>query len=271
MEVSQPGFIAQLKGKPTKQRYRCATVFVDHFSRLSFVHLQQSTSGIETLEAKKAFERFADSHGVSVKHYHADNGRFADTLFVRHTASLGQSISFCGVNAHHQNGIAEKRIRDLRESARTALLDALERWPKAIHHSLWPYAFRHANLVHANTPLSGSHGSNGLTPLELFSGSKVSPNIANFHPFGAPVYVLHDALAAGNSFNKWFPRARLAINLGPSPAPARSVCLALNPLTGMVSPQYHVKFDDLFETQHDAVNRGTNVSTWKRKGRFPDS
>ena len=39
------GFIAQMKGKLFQQhRYRCATVFVDHFSGLSFVYLQQSTS-----------------------------------------------------------------------------------------------------------------------------------------------------------------------------------------------------------------------------------
>ena len=33
-----------------------------------------------------------------------------------------------------------------------------------------------------------------------------------------------------------------------SPSHTRSVALVMNPRTGLVSPQYHVKFDDLFET-----------------------
>ena len=35
MESSTPGFIAQLKGKTTKQRYRTATIFLDHNSDLT--------------------------------------------------------------------------------------------------------------------------------------------------------------------------------------------------------------------------------------------
>jgi hypothetical protein len=34
------GFYAQLKVKLTKKHYKCATVFVNHFSHLQFVHLQ---------------------------------------------------------------------------------------------------------------------------------------------------------------------------------------------------------------------------------------
>jgi hypothetical protein len=42
--------------------------------------------------------------------------------------SKGQTISFCGVGAHHQNGIAEKRIGDLQRRATTILLHAQRRW-----------------------------------------------------------------------------------------------------------------------------------------------
>jgi hypothetical protein len=47
-------------------------------------------------------------------------------------AISGQTISFCGVNAHFQNGIAEKMIRDLQESTRKQLLHTKARWPKAV-------------------------------------------------------------------------------------------------------------------------------------------
>ena len=34
MTSTELGFVAQLKGKLSKKRYRCATVFVNHFSRM---------------------------------------------------------------------------------------------------------------------------------------------------------------------------------------------------------------------------------------------
>lgn len=49
------GFVAQLKGRLTKKRYRVATVFVDHHSDYLFVFLQQSTTSVETVQAKHAF------------------------------------------------------------------------------------------------------------------------------------------------------------------------------------------------------------------------
>jgi hypothetical protein len=132
LESTLPGFVAHLKGKLTRKRYKAATVFVDHKSRLSYIHLQESLTSKETVEAKHAFEAFARSFGIRIMHYHADNGRFADNLFLKDVATSGQTISFCGVNAHFQNGIAEKMIRDLQESARKQLLHAKSRWPTAI-------------------------------------------------------------------------------------------------------------------------------------------
>ena len=154
LESSTPGLIAQLRGFLTKQRYTCTTVFVDQYSRLSFVYHQKSTKGDETLEAKRAFEAFAKSHGVTVRHYHADNGRFAERTFMDHCKQNGQTISFSGVNAHWQNGIAEKRIRDLQDQARTMLVHAQYRWKAAVNAHLWPYAIRMANDVHMYTPLN---------------------------------------------------------------------------------------------------------------------
>ena len=67
----------------------------------------------ETVQAKHAFERSSEQRGVKIKLYHADNGRFADNAFIQDCKTQGQSISYCGVNAHFQIGIAERRIRDL--------------------------------------------------------------------------------------------------------------------------------------------------------------
>jgi transposase InsO family protein len=88
----------------------------------------------ETLKSKLAFEKFALSHGVNIIHYHADNGRFKDNLFMNSIEEKGQTISFSGVGAHHQNGIAEKRIGDLQRRA-TLFTTCTEKMARCNQHS----------------------------------------------------------------------------------------------------------------------------------------
>ena len=85
MESSVPGFIAQNASthsfKLMKQRYKAATVFVDQYSCLSYVHVHKLTSGDKTIQAKEAFEQYA-AQCVVVKHYHADNGIFKSDSWI---------------------------------------------------------------------------------------------------------------------------------------------------------------------------------------------
>jgi transposase InsO family protein len=76
---------------------------------------------------------YAKSHGVTIKHYHAENGRFKGKAFLQSIEENGQSISFSGVGAHHQNEIAEKRIGDQQRRATTLLLHAERRWPDVMY------------------------------------------------------------------------------------------------------------------------------------------
>ena len=244
LESNTSGFIAQLKGRLTQQRYHYATVFVDQFSGYTFVYLQRRITSEETVQAKHAFERAAEQRGVKILHYHADNGRFADNAFIADCNAQRQSLSYCGVNAHFQNGIAERRIRDLQEQTRTCMLYAMNKWKRMILICLWPYAMRHANYVANSTPRKGEESS----PIERFTGVPVRPKLRHYHAFGCPTYVLDNSLQSGQGAHKWQQRARLGIYLGPSPSHARTVALILNPRTGHVSPQFHVKFDDFFET-----------------------
>ena len=87
--------------------------------------------------------------------------------------------------------------------------------------------------------------------MELFSSIWVGCNMKHVHTFACPGFALDNALASGNSLPRWLPRARLGLNLGPSPTHARNVYLVLNLMTGCVSPQYNCWFDDFFEmTRH---------------------
>ena len=54
-------------------------------------------------------EKVMAQSGRYVKHYHADNGRFADNGFIDAINTKEQKITFCGVGPHHQNGIIEKK------------------------------------------------------------------------------------------------------------------------------------------------------------------
>ena len=110
MESTQVGFFAQLKGALTLRRYQAATVYVDHFSGYKYIHLMSHLSSEETIAAKIAFERHASNLGITILHYHTDNGQFHDNAFHAACEQGGQCLTFYGVNAHFQNGRAEKAI-----------------------------------------------------------------------------------------------------------------------------------------------------------------
>jgi hypothetical protein len=92
-----------------------------------------------------------------------------------------------------------------------------------------------------------------MSPLELVCGSKVRVNTLEQHPFGCPAYVLDGDLQNGKKIPKWSSRSRVGIYLGYSPQHARSVGLILSTTTGLVSPQFHVRYDDEFETTKNGI------------------
>ncbi len=108
---AQPGLIPQISGQLTCLRIVGATVIVDHYSDHVYVFLMCDLSLEETLIAKHSYERFLSTIGVTAKAYHADNGRFADEGVKDDCTTSNQSITFCGVKGHHQNGIAECNIK----------------------------------------------------------------------------------------------------------------------------------------------------------------
>ena len=105
-------------------------------------------------------------------------------------------------------------------------------------------------------------------PIECFSGTKVTTNPNHWYHFGCPVYVLDDKLQSGQKINKWSERARVGIYLGYSPQHARTVALILSLLTGLVSPQFHVRADTQFQTLRKAFDNGYPKLQWQDKCHF---
>jgi hypothetical protein len=147
------------------------------------------------------------------------------------------------MNAHHQNGIAKHHIHTITERTRTMHIHAMILWPEIIQEQLWPSAIRLSVDLHNCTP-----GSSGLSPEEIFTGIKGRSRLSDFHPFGCPVFVLDPSLQQGHKIPRWKPRSRVVVYLCLSPDHASSIPLVLSTTSGIVSPQFHVVFDDYFTT-----------------------
>ena len=260
-----PGLIAQMIGFLTTKRYRYATVYVDQFSRLGFIYIQKTASAEETVEGKRAFEAYSHRHGVKIENYHADNGIFKAYKWIEACKKDGQGMTFAAVNAHHQNGIAERRIRELQELARAMLMHANARWGDTITANLWPYAVRNASDAINHTP--SMQDAERRSPMELFSNTKVATNPKHWKPFGCPTYVLSNELQGNKPFHKWSQRSRAGIYLGRSPQHGRNVALVMDRDSALMSPQFHVAHDANFDT----VKGMKTKSSWQLKAGFVTS
>ena len=130
-----------------------------------------------------------------------------------------------------------------------------------------PYALQTANDVLVSAPQQ----KDGKSAMELFCKTAVTLKVAKFCPFGCPFYILNSDLQASKKIDKWYSRARVGIYLGKSPRHARTVALVLNVQTGLVSPQFHIKFDDLFKTVPELAGRDISWQTVFHFNKTPKS
>jgi hypothetical protein len=135
------------------------------------------------VEGKKAFK----------KNFHADNGIIKAYKWTDPPCKQdGQGMTFAAVSAHHQNGIAERRIRELQDLARAMLAHANPRKSNSITANLWPYAIRNAGDTINHTP--SMQDADRRSSIEIFSNSKVATNPKHWKPFGCPIYGLTSKL-----------------------------------------------------------------------------
>ena len=154
-------------------------------------------------------------------------------------------MSYCGVGAHHQNAVVESRIKHVCYGGRTILLHAKRKWPDVISTILWPYAVQAIIERHNRLALD----DDGKSPLEKFTGLHDDMLPTTFHTWGCPVYILDAANQSGAiGTPKWEPRSHTGIYLSHSPCHAGSVSLVINLKTGIVSPQFHVIYNNKFAT-----------------------
>jgi hypothetical protein len=188
--------------KLSSEMFKGGCIFIDHAS--GFVHIEHQIgfSAIETIRAKQSFEQLALSFGVVVESYLTDSGTFKASLFVQHLRNHNQSIHFCGANAHHKNGIAERGVRSISNMARAMLLHASTLWKSGIDASLWPMAVKYTSYLY-NLP-----NLFGICPCDVFTGTTIPRyRLSSIHVWGCPIYVLDPKLQAGEKLPRWQPRS----------------------------------------------------------------
>ena len=111
--------------------------------------------------------------------------------------------------------------------------------------SLWSFAVMHSVWIYNRVPNARSE----LTPLELVTKERSDyKDILRCHEWGCPVYVLEAKLQNDQKLPKWNRRARLGQFVGFSDEHSSLVANVWHLTTGYISPQFHVVFDNLFET-----------------------
>ena len=235
-------------GRGASVGYRYVTIFHDAGSGVIKVYPQHSASAAETVMSKRKFEDFMWMMGGHVvKKYHSDQGIFTSSQFRSDCEDRFQTQTFSGVGAKFQNANAERSVLTLFWMCRTFLLHVGLRWSTddADNPNLWPMALNHAEWLHNRLPKSGV----GVSPLEILRGQRDDHrDLLRAHVFGAPCYVLDAKLQDGKKLPKFTRRARLGQFLGFSPEHSTTVGLIRSVNTGMISAQYHVVYDDKFET-----------------------
>jgi hypothetical protein len=103
----------------------------------------------------------------------------------------------------------------------------------------------YAVFIYNHTP----RREDGVAPIEHMGNCYMNcKHLARCKAFGCPVYVLAAKLQDGKKIPKWKLRARLGQFLGFSPEHSSLVGLVQNMSTEHVSPQWHLVFDERFET-----------------------
>lgn len=177
---------------------------------------------------------------------------------VEHIRQHNQQIHYCGVNAHHKNGVAERAIQTVSELARSLLLHASVHWPGGVDGTLWPMAVDYATHLYNTLP-----NAHGMCPVDLFTGTTILRHkLKDLHVWGCPVYVLDPTLQQGMKLPQWQPRSRRGLFLGYSHHHSSDVPLILNLQTGSISPQFHVVFDDSFSTVTSIPKDDTPPDFW---------
>ena len=128
---STKGRLFTSRGKEADKDMFCGgALFVDMATGMVSVHFQVHLNSHETLAAVNEFEASCRELGVVPQVYVTDNGSaFKSKEFKDHLGTFHQTVRFAGAGGHHQNGVAERKIRTVMNIARALMFHAAIYWP----------------------------------------------------------------------------------------------------------------------------------------------
>lgn len=164
-----------------RQNYRYFLIFVDDFSRQTFLYLLKSKQDVfeNFREFKAMIEKQLDSH---IKRLKSDGGTEYDNhKFDDLCKQTGMLQQFTAPRCPQQNGSPERMNRTIEQMARCLLIHA------GLSVSFWPFAVLYAVFIKNRVP---HKAINGQIPLELFYNTKV--DFSKIRKFGSQVIYLID-------------------------------------------------------------------------------
>lgn len=254
MESGTSGRLFTTKGSPTKAHYKYVSFWVDHATSFIYTTFHTTKAATEFVASKREFESWAAQFGVKIQSIRADNGVYTVQPFKEACKQQQQLLTYCGIGAHWQNGIAERFIGVITERACSILLHAMVKCPDIIKEDMWTFAVQHSVLFHNESIRKNQKTS----PYYQFTGQNAPWSIADFKVFGSPAYVLDKAVKDGNNISMWASRVWQGVYIGPSTCHSSNVPIIYNPHSTHVSPQFQVIHDNNFHTATGNPQARTN-------------
>ena len=106
----------------------------------------------DTIRAKEIYKAQPNEMGIEVKKYHGDNRIYKSKLFKDDLERQHQTMTYSGVGAHGQNGVAERAIQTVVNSTRTMMSHQALIWPAHFDIHLWPFSLEHAAYLWNHLP-----------------------------------------------------------------------------------------------------------------------
>jgi hypothetical protein len=123
---------------------------------------------------------------------------------------------------------------------------AISRWDKTITAELSPFAIQHAAIIYNTTKRRSCDYD--ISPWEQFTGERYKLDQTGLHLLFCPVYVLDRRMQEGTWPPKWSKQTKQKVYVRHLCHYTKAVPLLWYPKTKLVSPQFHVMFDDNFNT-----------------------
>jgi hypothetical protein len=146
--------------------------------------------------------------------------------------------------------------------ARSMLNHTISKWDKTITAELQPFTIQHAATIY-NTTKRRSQDYD-TSPWEQFTGERSKLDQNDMHSLFCPVYVLDRRMQESTSPPKWTKRTTQKVYFGHLHHYSKSVPMIWDPQTKLVSPQFHVMFDDTFDTVQGPDSNVKHTETMDR-------